>query len=223
MYILTDGFTETVHSLGSRPLEAILAFCDHLKNGVGHPEVLRRYSAQAFEDSVTDGTETELFSIVERVSKRSMEAGHQWPGSSVTPFELRVVPRPPCRSCRFWQGHGAKCIASRNVQLSEIPCCEHWASRFTEWDDIDPAHRPKRVFEDGIDDRIHSFVASQGKPVTVDDIVQKFPWSNPDVVRSAVRLMVNNDYLNFDEDKQTVSYNPQAILGPLKYGINGYL
>ena len=93
MYILIDGFTEGVHPLGSTPMEAILAFCDHVQNGEKYPNGLNRGLTRLFEQYVHDGTEPELFTMVDRFSEAIKEAKCGPQGPLQPAFRLRKVPR----------------------------------------------------------------------------------------------------------------------------------
>lgn len=196
MYILIDGFTKTVHPLGDLPMDAILGFCEHLKEGVGHPKALTGDSGRAFGQCVVDGTESELFALVDQVSEWAKEAECVPRGSSTPIFRLRRVPRPPCRECRHWKGHGVYCETGHNQQQSAwSPACGDWKPKEVAWEDVDPAHPPEVLYDNHLDKRIVGLMINSPEPVTLKKIEQEFSHVDSEVVRAVVLHLYENNLI----------------------------
>jgi len=208
MYILIDGFTETVHPLGSQPMEAILAFCDHIKEGVGHPKDMIGETTRAFA-GVVDGTESELFTLVDRVSKWVKENDCTPKRASTPIFRLRRIPRPPCRECRYWKGHGVYCETGFTEQSAWSPVCGDWQPKEVAWEDVDPTHPPKELYENHLDKRIVALLKNSPAPVPLEEIEQYFARVESVVVRAAVLYLYWNGEIEGPEG--TDDYIPTAF------------
>ena len=186
MYILTDDYTKTIHPLGAQPLDAILAFCDHIRKGVGYPKDLIAGTTEIFEKYILDGTEPELFEFVEQVSIWVNKYERKRAGSPQRVFRIRKVPRPPCRLCRHWKGHGVYCETGFNEQSAWYPGCSQWQPKDVRWADADPTHPPKELYEQGLDKRIYWFLVNNRLPTSIEMIEEEFSDFESVIVRAAV-------------------------------------
>ena len=146
MYILVDDFTEAVYPLGSTPLEAIVAFCDRVQKSGAYPHGIGSGLTKLFEQYVIDGTESELFTMVDRFSEDIKKAKCEPKGTSHPAFRLRRVPRPPCQQCRYWKGHGVYCETGLNKQSAWAPICSEWQPKELHWVDVEPIYEPTKFY-----------------------------------------------------------------------------
>jgi len=214
MYILVDGFTDTVHPLGKEPLEAILAFCDHIRKG-GYPSGIRRGIIALFERHVRDGAESELFAMVDCLSEEIAEAKSGPKGMSNPAFRIRIVPRPPCRQCQHWKGHGVYCETGFTEQSAWAPVCSEWQPKEVHWADVDPTHPPTELYEHGLDKRIYWFLVNNRAPVSIEGIENEFSDFESVVVRAAVlHLFYNEDIEGVEKvDDRDIPTKFRARLG----------
>jgi len=200
MYILIDGFKDAIHPLGKEPLEAILTFCDHIRKGIGYPKGLIAGTTEVFEKCVVDGTELELFVLVDRVSICFNKCEGKREESLRRVFRIRKVPRPPCRLCRHWKGHGVYCETGFSEQSAWAPVCSDWQPKEVHWPDVDPTHPPTELYEHALEKRIYWFLRHTRTPVSVDAITEQFADFESVVVRAAVlHLYYNGDIEGADE------------------------
>ena len=207
MLVLIDNFTESIHSLGSLPLDAIFAFCDHIKKGVGHPEYLKKHVAHSFIKCVKDGTDADLFKLIEHFQESVQKADHERMTPRV-PFELRVVPRPPCRSCLYWKGHGVYCETGCDMQTAMMPACVEWKPKPIAWETLETTTPPEHVYKNALDVEVFAYVANNHGPVSVKEIERKFAQVESKVIHAAIQHLCDNDWLSFGEDRQRYHTSP---------------
>lgn len=203
---------KTIHPLGNQPLDAILAFVEHVRTGVGYPDGLIAATTDAFEQSIVDGTEQELFELVDQVSASNNSCDNS------KAFRVCRIPRPACRDCRYWKGHGVYCETGFYEQSAWCPSCSAWQPRAVNWIDVDPAHSPSptELYKDGLDHRMFVFLANENRAVPMEAIEKQFANVEPVVVRAAVRHLCSTGDIKEVKTPESPNF-PTAFRARIKY------
>lgn len=194
MYILLDHVGDTVYTLGEKPLEACLKFCDYTKhclpNDGLYPPGCARHAFEIFRWCVADGTASELFELVRLTSNRMM-VGTNYPAI----FEVDVVPRPACRECNHWKGDGAFCERGEREQSSDEPACCLWFPLRIEWKNARMLRKPMprdagpftEFDRENLQCLLIEFLERKGGVATVREIKRRFKRSD---VQNALDTLV---------------------------------
>lgn len=203
MYILMDKNKSHILSLGSRPMEAVLAFCDYLKGNDRYTRALSGDLEQMFERYIVDGTEKELYELVDQVSKYLLQASCTSRRTSL--FRLRRIPRPPCRECQHWKGHGIYCEDGGNEQSALAPACSDWLPPHVPWEKVNASYPPKQLYENDLDKRIVAYLTDHEEPTSPEAIASHFPNVDPEITRSAImHLWTNQKIEGIERDKNGI-------------------
>ena len=201
MYILIDRVAQTVHSLGDKPLDAIVEFCRYVKDckpDAYYPQGCAGAALDAFQWNVTDGTASELFNVVHETSVK-VRRDTKYPPI----FEVAVVPRPACWECKHWKSDGAFCEYGEREQSSSEPSCRVWSVPETEWKDIRPPRirrstprsaKPLTEYDrENIQNMLVEFLEKKGGVATVREMKRSFRRSDPMVVPNALKELIADD------------------------------